>query len=231
MKYIINIAAVVALFAVNFISFSACKKPEEPVVVEDTTAEFKVDFDYTGELYIHTPVQFKSNLKEKKEITFNFGNLKEETLFGTGTTYTYTQAGTYNVVMAVVDGFGGTASKTITITNGIKRVEGTYKWTHLLYRVKNGFPNGIPNISFEKTYSLNIVDDSTIQIPDIAQLPYRGPYTVKLKEITENSMYLESDDGRESFGFNYDDFSGTINIKHVRNDTTWRIQAGASLIK
>lgn len=231
MKYLINTTAVIVLLAITFISLSACNKTDEPLVTDDTTEVFKADFEYAGELYIHTPVLFTSNLKEKKQLTFNFGNLTEETFFGTSTTYTYTEAGTYNVVMAVVDGFGGTASKTIRITNGIKRVEGTYKWAHILYRVKNGFPNGIPNTSFEKTYSLNIVDDSTIHIPDIPQLPYRGPYTVKLKKITDSEMYLESDDGTASFGFNYNDFSGAINIKHVRNDTTWRIQAGASIIK
>lgn len=223
---------ILCLMAIVGISIYGCNKPaEDPVVPAEDTTEFNVDFEYAGELYIHTPVQFKSNLKEKKEITFNFGNLQEQTLFGTGTTYTYTEAGTYNVVLAVVDGFGGTVSKPVTITNGIKRVEGTFNWAHVLYTVKNGFPNGIPNVSFEKSYSLKIVDDSTIQIPDIPQLPYRGPYTVKLTKITDKDMELESENGREKFSYDYATFSGAIDIKHVRNDTTWKIMAGASLIK
>lgn len=220
------------LFAAFVLVYAgSCKKKKtEPVPTEDTTKDAP-DFTYTGYQYVFSPITFYSNFKEKTQLTWYFGDNTEENIVGTEISHTYNAPGTYKVDMSVVDGFGGTATQFIKITSGTERIAGTYKWNFLLYTVKNGKVNGIPNKTFTMNMSLDISGDSTILIPDIPQLPYRGPYTVKLKKLTPNDFYFESDDGNSNLGFDYGNFNCGIEIKQVRNDTTWRVNGSATIIK
>lgn len=208
----------------------SCKKePDAAVVVEPPV--HVPDFEVTGQLYVHMPVKFTSNFSQDKELTWLFGDNTEQTIMGRHITYTYTNPGTYTVSMAVTDGFGGTVSKAVTITNGTERVANKQDWNFFLTRYKHGAAtNLIPPATFANSFSLIIVNDSTIQIPDIPQMRLRGPYLVKKVEVSATRMIFKSDDLLTEFSYVFEDNMGGIKLTQVHKDTTWHLNGFATIV-
>lgn len=206
-------------------TMAACKKDKDPVT--ETTPPHIPDFEYSGTLYVYQPVLFKSNFSEGTQLTWKFGDGQEENIFGTQPTHMYTEAGTYYVNMAVVDSFGGSASKAITITNGPERVDGNHNWNFLLKAGRNLAV--IPTISFSGEMELEIVDDTTIRIPDIPQLRVRGPYTVYKYEVNAEHLVYRSADWQTEVSYNFADQIAGMKIVQVHKDTTWTLTGGASI--
>ena len=225
MKYPVLI---VLILTVCF-SISACKKTVDPIVIEGP-AEFEPDFEATGKLYVYTPVVFKTNLKESADLTWYFTDVDERTIYGTEASFTYTKAGTYKVTMAVADGIGGPVSKFITISNGAQRVQGMHKWIFFLKRTKHGAdPTLIPADAFTNSLSLNIVNDTTIEIPDIPQMRLRGQYTVKKHSVTDSVLIYRSDDMLMEISYTYHNSLAGMKIVQVYKDTTWKLDGLANI--
>jgi len=209
------------------LTFNACKKDPPAQVVEEPPVHVP-DFEIIGKKYVFSPVKFKSNFTKSTQLTWNFGNLKEETVMGTEISHTYETAGTYAVSMSVVDSFGGTVSKNITITYGSERLSGKHKWNFFL---KAGDPIALlPPQSFSKEFALNILNDTTIEIPDIPQMRKRGPYTVKKRVVDGIHMLYKSDDNLMEMSYTFEDFMGGIKIVQVHKDTSWTLSGYATIV-
>lgn len=212
---------------------ASCKKtsddPAEPAV--DSTDTFTADFTWTGRQYIHSPITFTTNHPSRDvTLTWYFGNEYEETKEGTSINYTFTQPGTYTVTVATANGGVLPVSKEIVITNGVSRITGTNSWNCLLYTVKNGFPGAIPNKSFMRDLEISVVNSTTVAVSDIPELPFRGPYQFHVERITDTDMLFKSkNDTATKLEYRYDTYAAGLQIRQVRNDTTWRINAGASI--
>lgn len=208
----------------------SCKKDSPEPIVEEPVVHVP-DFEVTGQLYVHMPVKFTSNFTQNTQLTWLFGDNTEQTILGRDITYTYTNPGTYTVSMAVTDGFGGTVSKAVTITNGTERVANKQDWNFFLTRYKHGAAtNLIPPATFAGNFSLNIINDSTIQIPDIPQMRLRGPYLVKKVEVSATRMIFKSDDELTEFSYVFEDNMGGIKLTQVHKDTTWHLNGFATII-
>lgn len=213
------------------VNYTACRKKDgdKDIDTNDTTV-FKADFEWNSKEYIHMPILFKSNHdSEEVSLTWYFSDVEEQTVKGTTIKHTYHQKGTFNVTMATANGESPAVTKKITITHGLERVSGTHDWNHILYTVKNGYPGAIPNKTFGNTMTLSIPDDSTVIVPDIAQLPYRGPYTFKLTSISGENMVFAGKEEADEFSFTFNTNTAGLTIKQVRNDTFWRITSYANI--
>lgn len=211
-----------------YLSFSvaSCKK-DDPAPVDETPVQHTPDFEYTGKQYVYSPIKFTSNFKEDTKLTWNFGNGDEETIFGKEISYTYKEAGSYTVTMTIVDSFGGTVSKGITISNGPERVSGKHNWNFFL---KAGDPLAImPTQTFSKELQLEIVNDTTIRIPDIPQLRIRGPYTVRKHEVNAKHLVYKTDDKKSELSYVFDNFTASMKIIQVHKDTVWTLTGVASI--
>lgn len=209
------------------LTFNACKKDPPAPVVEEPPVHVP-DFEITGKRYVFSPVKFKSNFTENKQLTWNFGNDKAETIMGTEISHTYETAGTYNVSMSIVDSFGGVVSKNIIITYGSERVSGKQEWHFFL---KAGDPIALlPTKSFSREFALNIINDTTIQIPDIPEMRQRGPYTVKKRQVTDSNMVYKSDDNRMEMSYKFANFTGGIKIVQLHKDTSWTLTGLATIV-
>lgn len=208
-------------------SISSCKKDTPDPVGTDSSGVFIPDFQYTGKHYVYSPVTFTSNFPDNMKLTWNFGNGEEQTIFGKSITYTYTTAGSYSVTMSIVDSFGGAVSKGITISNGPERISGRHNWNFFL---KAGDPVAvIPTQTFSRELQLEIVNDTTIRIPDIPQMRIRGPYTVKKHLVDADRMIYKSDDLRTEVSYVFETFTGGIKIVQVYKDTAWTLTGVASI--
>lgn len=222
-------------FALLFtvVAVYSCKKDKTEPLPQDTGAVIdSPDFTVFGQLYVYQPVRFVANTKKDQQLTWYFGSLEEQTLISNEVTYTFQQPGTYTISMAVVDGFGGTVSKDITITNGTERLAGNVNWNFFLKKDKFGqSPGSTPPTSFQKSFALTIVNDSTIQIPDIAQMPVRGPYTVKKVRVDDKEMVYRSDDGKMEVSYVFSTLTGGIKITQSDADYIWYLTGIATITK
>ncbi len=208
---------------------AACKKKQSDIVVEDHVKP-ELDFEFSGKLYVYTPVIFKTNLKESADLTWYFNDVVEKTVYGTETSYTYDKAGTYKVTLAVADGIGGTVSKFVTISNGGERVSGMHDWHFFLKRTKYGHDASlIPTDAFTNSISLKVVDDTTIQIPDIPQMRLRGPYIVNKHSVTDSVMIYKSQDMLMELSYTYHNSLAGMKIIQVYKDTTWKLDGLANI--
>lgn len=227
-----NLVLITLLISIA-VSYTACKKtPDTPPVDDTDTTVYVPDFEWTGNQYVHSPLNFSGNQDSNNvTLTWTVGNFYEETVKGRAFTYTFKDAGTFNVTMASPEGKHNAVTKTLVITNGLERIAGSHQWNSILYRVKNGFPATIPVTTFSGDLELNIPDEYSIQFPDLQQLPYRGPYNMKLVQVTDSNMVFESDDKSATLGYDFDTHVAGFDIKQVRNDTTWRITSSASIYR
>lgn len=209
----------------------SCKKDKtEPAPQGTGSVADSPDFTVFGQLYVYQPVRFVATTKKDQQLTWYFGTLAEKTVISNEVTYTFEQAGTYTVSMAVVDGFGGTISKDITITNGTERLAGNINWNFFLKKDKFGQPPGsTPPTSFQKSFSFTIVNDSTIQIPDIAQMPVRGPYTVKKVRVDDKEMVYRSEDDKMEVSYVFGTLTGGIKITQSDADYIWYLTGIATI--
>ena len=211
------------------ISISACKKTPDDVVIDEPVVK-DLDFEASGKLYVYTPVIFKSNLTENADLTWYFSDVVEKTVYGTEASYTYETAGTYKVTMALADGIGGSVSKFITITNGGQRMAGKHDWHFFLKRTKQGHdPSLIPTDAFSSSLTFDIVDDTTIQIPDIPQMRLRGPYIVNKQSVTDSTMIYKSKDMLMELSYTYHNSLAGMKIVQVHKDTTWKLDGLANI--
>lgn len=225
MKYYI----VPILFALCLLSAASCKKEAEP---EPEPPVHVPDFIVTGEQYIHQPVKFRSNFNRDVQLTWYYGNFAEQTVLGTESSYVFTSTGTFNVTMAVVDSStaGGTATKSVTITNGLDRIDGEQQWNFLVNKEKAGSPPGtIPPSSFSRKLTMNIISDTSILIPDIPELPYRGPYKVNLVYVTPKEMLLKSTDGRNEVSLAFGTSTGGLKLTQVSGGIAWHLHGYATI--
>lgn len=205
-------------------TITACKKEEEPVA--ETPKMHVPDFDYSGKQYVWLPITFKSNFTESTQLTWNFGDGEEETIYGREIAHTYKEAGIYTVTMSIVDSFGGAVSKAITVTNGPERVGGKHKWNFFL---KAGDPVAVlPVQNFSRELTLDIVNDTTIRIPDIPQMRIRGPYTVTKYEVNAQHLVYKSSDLRTELSYDFNTGFAGMKIVQVHKDTAWTLTGGAS---
>ncbi|MBZ0099033.1 MAG: PKD domain-containing protein [Taibaiella sp.] len=205
-------------------TITACKKEKEPEV--ETPKMHVPDFEYAGKQYVWLPITFKSNFTENTQLTWNFGDGEEETIYGREIAHTYKEAGTYTVTMSIVDSFGGAVSKAITVTNGPERVGGKHKWNFFL---KAGDPLAVlPVQNFSRELTLDIVNDTTIRIPDIPQMRIRGPYTVTKYEVNAEHLVYKSSDLRTELSYDFNNGFAGMKIVQVHKDTAWTLTGGAS---
>lgn len=225
MKYSFSFLMVLCFFA----GITACKKTTDPVTTPGFTID-EPDFEVFGDLYVYSPIQFKSNFKESTGLTWYFTDVDEETIYGTEISHTYKTAGTYNVSMAVTDGFGGTVSKPITITNGTERLSGESNWNFFLKPTIFGKdPKLIPAQQFSKKFSLTIVDDTTIKIPTFTQLRIPGPFVLHMNKVTDSVMVFKSDDHQMEVSLTFHNFTAGMKITQVYRDTIWKLDGGATM--
>lgn len=189
------------------------------------------DFVIAGELYVHRPVVFRSNFTRTTPLIWYFGNFAEKSIYGTQTDYVFEQPGTYKVTMAVADSVGGgTASKDLTITLGADRIDGQQNWNFLLRRDKQGKPPGtIAPTSFSRSFAVTVVDDSTISIPDIPQMPIRGPYVVKAHRINADEMVYKSEDQLAEISLVFETSTGGLRLTQASRDTSWNLYGYATI--
>lgn len=210
---------------------AACKKKnadpaDEPV---DSSQLFKADFEWSGKQYVYAPILFTSNHETNDLTLIWYINNIEKTSEGKTLQHTFEQPGRYTVTMSRANGGDNPVTKEITITNGLERVSGNQKWNCLLHKHKHGQSGQIQPESFQTQFELKIVDNYTLEIPDIPQMPLRGPYTLKLKEVTSEKLLLESEDKLKNMSYTYNDYTAGFEITQVRNDTTWRVTGLASI--
>ncbi|MCB0698014.1 MAG: PKD domain-containing protein [Chitinophagaceae bacterium] len=226
MKY--SVLLILAFGAV--VALSACKKDPEPAVIVDDTSVFQPDFEFSGQKYVYTPVTFTSNFEKDVDLTWYFSDVVEKKVYGKGITYTYDKAGTYKVTMAVTDGVIGSVSKYITITNGPERVGGKHNWNFFLRKTKHGTsPTLIPTETISTSLELKVIDDTTIQIPDIPQMRFRGPYTVNKYEVTDSVLIYRSSDWQMEVNYTFNTSLAGITLIQASNDTTWRLDGTANI--
>lgn len=208
-------------------SMFSCNKDTTDPIETDSSIFFKPDFEYTGKHYVYSPITFTSNFPDDTKLTWDFGNGETQTVFGKGITYAYTTAGSYSVTMSIVDSFGGTVSKGITISNGPERIGGKHNWNFFL---KAGDPVAlIPTQTFSRELQLEIVNDTTIRIPDIPQMRIRGPYMVKKYLVDAERMIYKSEDLRTEVSYEFGTFTGGMKIVQVHKDTVWTLTGVASI--
>jgi hypothetical protein len=223
MKHTLIIAFLFTLVS----GITACNKENPDPTVTEPSEPFVADFEYSGKQHVYSPVTFTSNFKEDTKLTWNFGNGEEQTIYGKGITYNYTTAGSYTVTMTIVDSFGGAVSKGITISNGPERISGKHNWNFFL---KGGDPVAVvPTQTFSRELELEIVNDTTIRIPDIPQMRIRGPYTVKKFVVDAEKMVYKSDDLRTEVSYVFETFTGGMKIVQVHKDTVWTLTGVASI--
>lgn len=222
MKYSLVIAVALGVL----LGAAACNK-ETPDPVEETPKPFVPDFTFTGTQHVYAPIVFTSNFQDNMQLTWNFGNGDEETVQGKRVTYAYKEAGNYTVTMSIADSFGGAVSKGITISNGPERVGGKHNWNFFL---KGGHPVAVvPTKTFSRELEMDIVNDTTIRIPDIAQLRVRGPYTVKKYIVDGEKLVYRSDDAQVELSYTFNNFTAGMKIIQVHKDTVWTLTGVASI--
>lgn len=214
----------------SVLSIAACNKdknkPEEP-----KPDLFEPDFSISGRLNVHQPVSFNSNYKNDTRLTWYFGNFEEKTIIGKGIRYTFTQPGTYKITMAVTDTIGGgVVSKDVVITNGADRIAGTYKWNFILRRDKYGAPQGqIPASSFSYTIPITVIGDTAMSIPDMPQMPYRGPYIVTKSVINDSEMIFRNYNASAEVSLKFETGLAGIRLVQSRNDTAFYLNGYATI--
>lgn len=225
-----NLLLITTLLSVT-IAYTACKD-KDPVNPDDNVIDtvYEPDFTWTGKQYIHQPLTFTGNQDNNTvTLTWYVGNFYEETVQSRVFKYTFKDAGTFNITMASPEGKHAAVTKNVVITNGVERLSGSNKWNNILYRSKTGYPGAIPVTTFSRTLELIIPDDYSIQFPDLPELPMRGPYVMKLVQITDSNMRFESDTEVAELAYNFKNNIAGFDIKQVRNDSTWRITGSASI--
>lgn len=223
MKY----PAIIAFSIMLLSGTVACNKDTTDPNGTDSSIFFKPDFEYTGKQHVYAPITFTSNFDEDMQLTWNFGNGDEQKVYGRSVTYAYKQAGNYTVSMTIVDSFGGYVSKDITISNGPERISGKHNWNFFL---KGGDPIAVvPTKTFSRELELEIVNDTTIRIPDIPQMKIRGPYLVKKYLVDAERLIYKSDDQRTEVSYEFESFTGGMKIVQVHKDTVWTLTGFASI--
>lgn len=219
---------ILAIALGSFLLFTACDKEVAQPAVEEPL--FEPDFTISGNLYVHQPITLRSNYKKDTRLTWYFGDQTERTLIGTETKYSYSQPGTYKITMAAVDSIGGVVSKELTITYGAERVAGQQNWNFILRRDKYGMPLGhIPSKTFSLSFPLTIVNDSTISIPDLPQMPKRGPYVVQKAYINDSEMVYRNADITAEISLVFEKGLGGLKLIQSGHDTTFYLNGYATI--
>lgn len=218
----------VTIFLLSMVfAIAACNKETPDPSGTGNPTPFIPDFEFTGTQYVYSPVMFTSNFPDDMQLTWSFGDGEEETVYGRGTTYSYKEAGTYTVTMSIADSFGGFVSKNITISNGPERVSGKHNWNFFL---KGGDPVAVvPTQTFSRELEMEIVNDTTIRIPDIAQMRIRGPYTVTKHIVDAEKLVYRSDDAQVELSYTFNNFTAGMRIIQVHKDTVWTLTGVASI--
>lgn len=221
--------ALIALLLVMATSvFVACskKKGDDPIPVEE---EHVPDFTISGHPYIQETLNFVSNYNNKQTMTWNFGDGTQITISGTRMEHVYDAPGSYSITMSL-DGTDKVVTKSLRITSGAERVEGSHRWNYFLKLDKKGFPqNHIKPIQFDMQMEVQIPNDTTIVIPNIPNMRFPGPYTVTLQEVTKEHMVFKSTDELTELSYNFSNQRGGIKIVQVSNDTTWSLDGFADI--
>ncbi|HEY9178124.1 MAG TPA: PKD domain-containing protein [Flavipsychrobacter sp.] len=222
MKYSLVIAVAICVLA----GAVACNK-ETTTPAEETPKPFVPDFTFSGKQHVYAPIVFTSNFPDDMQLTWDFGNGDKETVQGKSITYSYKDAGNYNVTMSIADSFGGAVFKEIFISNGPERVGGKHNWNFFL---KGGHPvSVVPVKTFNHELKMEIVNDTTIRIPDIAQLRVRGPYTVKKYIVDAEKLVYRSDDAQVELSYTFNSFTAGMKIIQAHRDTVWTLTGVASI--
>lgn len=221
---------VLMLSCIVVFGFQSCIKEKTDDM--NFVVEEPIDFEVIGDQYIFSNVTFKTNLGEKKKLTWQFGDGESVVVNDTRTNYSYSQSGTYSVTLNVEDGSEGSVTKSITITNGTNKLAGDRRWNFLLSRTKDGFPiDHIPPSNYQQTFALTISDDNTIVIPNIDNIPAQGPYTVTLNKIVEGDLIFQNTDGTAKLSYSKADNRGFITIKIKEGDITYKLDGYADVFE
>lgn len=220
---------VLILSCIVVLGFQACKKEQisDTIVVPDP-----FDFEVIGDQYVFSNITLKTNLSEKKKLTWQFGDGESVVVNDTRVSHTYTQPGTYSVTVNVEDGKDGSLTKSITITNGTEKLGGNRRWSFLLARTKDGFPiDHIPPSRYQQTFALTIQDDNTIIIPNIDNIPAKGPYTVLLDRVENGDLIFQNNDASVKLTYSKEDNRGFISIRSKESDITYKLDGYADVFE
>lgn len=224
-----NIVAILTIIILGTY-LSSCKKDNiDPVPPTDTTAKV-AEFEVRGHQFIYSTLRFTANVTGKQRLEFDFGDGATVSVYDNEATHVYKEPGTYIVKMVVNQGADGSTTKAISITSGAQRMSGNNKWNFLLHKRRENYPpDHFPTESFQQQITLQIVNDTTITIPDIPEMPVRGPYIVTMQEVTDQYMLFRTADGKTTLSYDYEPQRGVINMVQKQGDVTWTLDGFADI--
>lgn len=211
-------------------SFQACDKEKAEEV--NTVATEPVNFEAIGYQHILSSITFKTELKKSKKLTWQFGDGESTVVNDIQVSHTYTLPGTYPVTLDVEDGKEGTGTIYLTIKNDTKKLTVSRRWKLLLNRTKDGNPpTYLPYNYYEQVLKPTLANYNTIEIPNIDNMPARGPYTVTLNEIYDSSLIFRNHDSTIRLSYNKQGSQFGLSIILKEGDTTYKLDGKADVFQ
>lgn len=203
-------------------SFQACDK--ETAEEMNTVATEPVNFKAIGYQHILSSITFKTEFKESKKLTWQFGDGESTVVNDIQVSHTYTQPGTYPVTLNVEDGKEGTGTIYLTITNDTKKLTVSRSWFLVLNRTKDGNPpTNLPHKLFEQVLKPTLANYNTIEIPNIDNMPAQGPYKVTLSKVIDDRLVFQNNDSTIWLSYNKKESEFELSITLKEGDITYKL--------